>query len=433
MNFFSKFAYGRTRQESMSIGEYKRQIDSKSIKVPEFQRKFVWTPTLKQRYLVTLSKRGPIYGFILNHHTENGTYDLIDGQNRSMTIYDFMRDKIKFEQENGEGGLIYSKMDPRDREIFERIRINYVLAEDWDDDDCQEYFRTIQEGMKLTHGEKIHSAHNNIFQQKIVHIATKYHDILTEKRKKGGFDYKIKRYVHYEVIGCLLKCFMEEDYYDRPGQVAFKELTTWDDFPKGGDLCDDLTVTQAATRLSKLEEAVKLFEKILDYYIILRKNCDSLNSRQYTRDSTFIRNMYFIFHNKLHKDEVPSEDIIKFNEMMNVILDKNTKRHDMINLWGTQGKMDKIMDEYKRVYDDHLSPFVNHEYLEEEIGGDLGEYLDVEFQGVDYLVQGDNLLNGSFEEIGKWDSVTKVATFTTEEAKAKHLAEKDNDDEDNVA
>ena len=70
--------------------------------------------------------------------------------------------------------------------------------------------------------------------------------------------------------------------------------------------------------------------------------------------------------------------------------------------------------------------------LEEEIGDDLGEYIDVEFQGVDYLVKDDKLFNGNFEEIGMWDSDTKVATFTTDEAKDKHLAEKDSDDEDNA-
>ena len=70
--------------------------------------------------------------------------------------------------------------------------------------------------------------------------------------------------------------------------------------------------------------------------------------------------------------------------------------------------------------------------LEEEIGDDLGEYIDVEFQGVDYLVKDDKLFNGNFEEIGMWDSDTNVATFTTDEAKDKHLAEKDSDDEDNA-
>jgi hypothetical protein len=69
--------------------------------------------------------------------------------------------------------------------------------------------------------------------------------------------------------------------------------------------------------------------------------------------------------------------------------------------------------------------------LEEETGDELDEYLDVEFQGVDYLAKGDKLFNCDFELIGTWDGM--VATFTTDEAKDKHLAEKDTDDEDNDA
>ena len=70
--------------------------------------------------------------------------------------------------------------------------------------------------------------------------------------------------------------------------------------------------------------------------------------------------------------------------------------------------------------------------LEEEVGGDLDQYVDVEFQGVDYLAKGDQLFNGDFELIGTWDGM--IATFTTDEAKEKHSAEKeDSDDEDDDA
>jgi len=68
--------------------------------------------------------------------------------------------------------------------------------------------------------------------------------------------------------------------------------------------------------------------------------------------------------------------------------------------------------------------------LEEEIDDDLDAYDEVEYQGVEYLVKGDNLFNVDFELIGMWDSDTMVATFATNEAKDKHSAEKDSDDED---
>jgi len=68
--------------------------------------------------------------------------------------------------------------------------------------------------------------------------------------------------------------------------------------------------------------------------------------------------------------------------------------------------------------------------LEEELEAELDEYDDVEYQGVDYLAKDDKLFNGNFELIGEWDADAMVATFSTDEETAKHLAEKDNDDED---
>ena len=68
--------------------------------------------------------------------------------------------------------------------------------------------------------------------------------------------------------------------------------------------------------------------------------------------------------------------------------------------------------------------------LEEELGAELDEYDDVVYQGVDYLAKGDKLFNGNFELIGEWDADAMVATFATDEARDKHLAEKDSDDED---
>ena len=49
-------------------------------------------------------------------------------------------------------------------------------------------------------------------------------------KKEGGFNYVNKRYLHFEIIGGLLKVFMDGKYYDRPGQVALKELKKWDGF-----------------------------------------------------------------------------------------------------------------------------------------------------------------------------------------------------------
>ena len=364
MSFFASDIYGDYTHGTITLGEFKRQMgesyndENAGIKVPDYQRNFVWTAPLKQRYLDTLSKRGPVFGFVMNYRSSDGVYELIDGQNRGKTIFEFMNDDLVYNRSPEEGGALkYSDIEGSDKRLFDRMEIHFIKSLNWDEDECQEYFRTIQDGMKLTKGEEIHSAQNNIYQNKIVHLATKYEDILKRPKKEGGFHYTNRRFIHYEIIGGLLKIIMDNHYLDRPGQVALKEMKKWDNFPQGTDL-SQVEIEQ----LANLDEAVQTFEQVMKHYIILREASDNLSNMTYSRDATFIRSMYFIFMNDLHildPGNGPSQEIIlRFDEMMGIILSKNTTLHDYITLCGTKGKMEQIMGEYKRVYDNPLSQFV---------------------------------------------------------------------------
>lgn len=349
MAFFGEDPYANYTSQSISVGDFYRQMTDEGITIPEYQREFVWTSIYKQRYLQTLSQRGPIFGFVMNYNSEDGTYDVIDGQNRGKTIFEFMSDNLTFNRGPEDGGALkYSEMDSAEKRKFDRMEIHFIKTFDWSDDECQEYFRSIQEGMKLTKGEEIHSAQNNIFQNKIVYLVNLYKDILTKKRKEGGFNYTGKRYIEYEVFGCLLKCFMDNKYYDRPGQIAIKELKHWDNFPT-----ENLT-TDENERLEQLNEAVALFEKIMSYMCVMRENSNNLTNLVHHRDSTFMRNIWFIHVYRMYESAAPElpESISRFDDMMGVILKKNTDRHRQIKIWYTTGGMNKIMEEYRRVYDD---------------------------------------------------------------------------------
>ena len=348
-HFFSETLYDEYTSGCMSISEFKRQMDDGSIITPTYQRNFVWTAAYKQRYLETLSKKGPIFGFVMNYNGNLGHYELIDGQNRGKTIYEFMNDEIKF---NKDGYSIkYSDIVGNEKRIFDRQEIHFIKTINWDEDESQEYFRCIQDGMKLTNGEQIHSAQNNLYQKKIVELSDLFNDIITSPKKKGGLNYVNKRFLHYEIIGCILKIFMDGQYYDRPGQTALRELKRWDTFNPETDI----------ENKELLENGVRTFKKVMNYYIQLRNGSINLNNMSYSRDSTFIRGMYFLYINKLYLENngIPNQmSIDTFNSMMGIILKKKTPLYDYITLCGTNGEMDKIMDQYKRVYNDPGSVFI---------------------------------------------------------------------------
>ena len=365
--FFSDDIYDDFTSGSISLGDFKRQMEETAVVCPTLQRNFVWTPALKQRYLETLSKRGPIFGFVMNYKSSEGVYELIDGQNRGKTIYQFMTDEISFNNDSDDGGTIkYSDITGQEKRKFDRQEIHFIKALNWSEDECQEYFRTIQDGMKLTKGEEIHSAQNNHFQKKIVYLANLFAEPLKRPKRDGGFNYVNKRFLDYEIIGGLLKIFMDQKYYDRPGQVALKELKTWDNFdPMASPSMAGFPDPDDTVRFNALEAAVAVFESVMKFHIQLREGSENMNTMTYSRDSTFMRSMYFIFKNKLHLvdpvQDPPLALVQRFDAMMGVILKKKTPLYDQISVWGGYGGIDNIMDEYMRVFRDPTSEFVRPE------------------------------------------------------------------------
>jgi len=338
MNFFKIEQYPNHTQNSMSISELINKWDNEDLKKPDYQREPVWNNVAKQSYLETLSKKGPVFGFVLKLDNDN-IYWIIDGQNRAKTIYDFVKDKFKFTNEENDN-LLFSELTMSEQRKFLNMRIYYTEAIDWDDDMCQEYFRIIQGGVNLTNGEKIHSAMNNIFNQKIRHLNDKYHDFIISKKKDGGLQYNTKRFVHYEIIGNLLRIFMYETYYDRSGKSALLELQKWDKWSEENN----------HPPINTLTNACDVFIQCMDYYYQFVQNSTRLNKGDYARDSTLIRNIYFIYINQLHLSDLTDEIIYKFDYMLHKVLDKNSRIHDEITIWGTSGRMNLIMDKYKEIF-----------------------------------------------------------------------------------
>jgi hypothetical protein len=142
--------------------------------------------------------------------------------------------------------------------------------------------------------------------------------------------------------------FLRGSYLSHPGRIALKELKSWDTFPQPGS---DRTAEED-DRAAALDAAADQFKYHMDYLNTLHENCQNLKDMAYTRDSTFIRNMWFL---NIHMDEMDAPgsefEYSKFNEMMKVVLTKKTDLHKQITEWGTSGQPDEIMIAYKGVYD----------------------------------------------------------------------------------
>lgn len=350
MPFFSENAFPESNAKQMSIGEMYHKMTDGSLKTPAFQRKYVWAKSMQQGYLRTLAKNGPIHGAIINHNTETSIDWIMDGQNRLKTIAYFMDGKLSYEPNYDNDDLPcvrikYSELDPVEKRKFDNLNISYIETRNWSDTISQEHFREIQESVKLKEGEKIHSSSENLFSKKIVEICNEFGYSTEEdynpkepvgffdnKIKDGGLGISFKRYKHYELVGCLLNMAKTGLYPERPGKTALQCLKDWDN---GGD---EENLNMIGNIVIK---CLKTYEKVVE-------NVPRLRLTGFSKDPTFLRNMYFIFEKKMYSSEWSQEEYNRFESVMTIVLDKE---HPVAKKIRASSGYDNIFyDEYIKLY-----------------------------------------------------------------------------------
>lgn len=107
-----------------TISDLVSLIDSESIELnPDYQRNYIWSPN-DQNYLVdTILKGYPLPSFFI-YLDNNGKYEMVDGQQRSKTIYRFIKGQISSSKETGSR---YFK-DLNDTQILS-YRLSFILLQ----------------------------------------------------------------------------------------------------------------------------------------------------------------------------------------------------------------------------------------------------------------------------------------------------------------
>ena len=226
----------------MSIRDFEQRVDGSDLSVPSYQRQYVWGKHQQKKFLHTISRGGPISGLQLNYIEEKERFEIMDGQNRIVTIVRFMDGQIPFEADDG-NKIWFSEMTDRCQRKFKNKTISYVKTDNWSRNHCESHFRNIQEGIKLSEGEKIHSTSNNPLTTMVKEIYHTFDEEVVSHTEEGSMEVPKKnfissplnakgmairpdRYKHYEMIGCLLHMVrMNKKVFPvRPAKTAYDEL-----------------------------------------------------------------------------------------------------------------------------------------------------------------------------------------------------------------
>lgn len=121
------------------------------ISFPEYQReKKLWSSDKKRLLIDTILEDIDIPKLYFNR-TANQNYEVVDGQQRLWTIWEFLSDEFAYE------GQTFSKLSKQQQEKIKKYTLQITVFEDADDEYLRKLFVRLQIALLLVAGEKLHA------------------------------------------------------------------------------------------------------------------------------------------------------------------------------------------------------------------------------------------------------------------------------------
>lgn len=148
--------------KEVTISSLINLIKSEKINLrPSYQRNFIWGPTDQKALIETIMKGWPLPNLFI-YNDGNGNYEMVDGQQRSRTIFKYSKNEFKDKNRK-----IFNDID---QEVFLNYKLVVVELSDLNEDESLECFYTVvnKRGMHLNPSEVNYAEHHDTPFMKIV-------------------------------------------------------------------------------------------------------------------------------------------------------------------------------------------------------------------------------------------------------------------------
>ena len=160
--------------------------------IPEWQRQKVWSRSKKQNLIDSILRGWKLPKFyFLKVSTDPEAYEVVDGQQRLVTIFDFFDNELALPDGAAqEFGGIYHRDLPDDLgDAFDDYEIEFDEIEEATEKEIKAFFQRLQEGLPLTSAEKLNSVHSKL-RDYVARLAKHpfFDKTNTSNRRYGHFD-----------------------------------------------------------------------------------------------------------------------------------------------------------------------------------------------------------------------------------------------------
>jgi len=157
-----------------------------TILSPKFQRRPVWEYKAKSYLIDSILSGFPIPRIFVRERTNldmTACREIIDGQQRLKTIFDFMNDGFKISKVHNKeyGGLCYSELPDEVKKDFLKYPISAILLIDLDDNAVFDIFARLNTySVKLNNQELLNSQFFGVYKQLVYRLAQEYRTFWVE-------------------------------------------------------------------------------------------------------------------------------------------------------------------------------------------------------------------------------------------------------------
>jgi len=131
--------------------------------IPDWQRDKVWDTAKKQRLIDSILRGWKLPKFYF-FKTSDKEYEVVDGQQRLLAIYEFCSDELQLKADSAAkfGGQFYKNLPQKFADAFDDFEIECDVIEDATDEELKDFFQRLQEGLPLTSSEKLNAVHSKL-------------------------------------------------------------------------------------------------------------------------------------------------------------------------------------------------------------------------------------------------------------------------------
>ena len=213
---------------------YKRK---ETILSPKFQRRPVWEYKAKSYLIDSILSGFPIPRIFVRESTNidmSACREIIDGQQRLKTIFDFLNDGFRISKIHNKvyGGYCYSELPDEVKKDFLKYPISAILLIDVDDNTVFDIFARLNTySVKLNSQELLNSQFFGIYKQLVYKLAQEYRTfwvdagILSEKAISRMDDAKLVS----ELLSVIVEGKIISSSLDQSKKIYAKYEDTFDD------------------------------------------------------------------------------------------------------------------------------------------------------------------------------------------------------------